>query len=157
MVMTHLEYKITSEEIAREFVKLGVVIPLSFALVGGLVIHYDKHNNPTALYVVSAMVSLAFLMLQGIAFWYFRHPNFYEFKITDELVEYKTNNDGYKVGLTSIQRIETSRTLGGETSTIDYFFVTDSGKRFKVPKIHKLPDGKIVKATMRANPAIIKK
>ncbi|MDR7090235.1 MULTISPECIES: hypothetical protein [Cellvibrio] len=156
MAKTYLDYQITSEDIAWEFLKLGIVIPLSFALVGGLINHYGKQNEPATLYVVGGMISIVFLILQGIAFWYFRHPNFYEFKITHEVVEYKTNSEGYQLPLASILRIETSRTIGGETSRIDYFFVTDSGKSFKVPKIHKLPDGKIVKIMMEANPAIVK-
>lgn len=156
MAKTYLDYQITSEDIAWEFVKLGIVIPLSFTLVAGLINHYGKQNEPATFYVVGAMISMVFLILQGIAFWYFRHPNFYEFKITDDIVEYKTNSEGYQLPLASIQRIETSRTIGGETSIIDYFFVTDAGKSFKVPKIHKLPDGKIIKIMMKANPAIVK-
>jgi hypothetical protein len=156
MARTYLDYQITSEDIAWEFLKLGIVIPLSFALVAGLINHYGKQNEPATFYVVGGMISIVFLILQGIAFWYFRHPNFYEFKITNEVVEYKTNSEGYQLPLASILRIETSRTIGGETSMIDYFFVTDSGKSFKVPKIHKLPDRKIVKIMMEANPAIVK-
>ena len=157
MARIFLDYQITSEEIANEFVKLGIVIPLSFVIGGGLIFYYGKPTDAAPFYAVGAMALLAFVMLQGIAFWYFRHPNFYEFKITDEHVEYKTKKEGYRVELASIQRIETSRTIGGETSSISYFFVTEAGKVFNIPKIHNLPDGKIVKTLLEAKPGIVKK
>ncbi len=157
MTMIYLDYQISSRDIAREFVKMGVVIPLSFALVGALFIYYGQKTEPAAIYAIATMVSLSFLLLQSIAWWYFQHTNFYAFRISADTVEYKTKAGGYRLELNSIQRIQTSRTLGGETSTIDYFLVTNAGESFKVPKIHKLPDGKIIKILMKANPAIIRK
>lgn len=157
MAVTYLDYQINSRDIAREFVTMGIAIPLSFALVGALIIYYGQKNQPAAVYAIATMVSLSFLILQSIAWWYFRHPNFYVFRITADTVEYKTKIGGYRLELNSIERIQTSRTLGGETSTIDYFLITNTGESFKIPKIHKLPDGKIIKILMKANPAIIGK
>ena len=45
MARTFLDYQITSEEIANEFVKLGIVIPLSFVIGGGLIFYYGKPSS----------------------------------------------------------------------------------------------------------------
>lgn len=157
MASTHLHYQITNADIGREFVKLGIIIPLSFALVGSTIIYHGEHAlDNAALYALIGIVGLAILFLQGVAWWYFRHPDTHEFEITDSQVKYKTSNRGYEIALSDIQKIVTSRIIGSSTSRIDYFIETKNGQSFAIPKIHRLPDGKIIRALMKANPAITK-
>lgn len=157
MTTTHLHYEITNADIGHEFVKLGIVIPLSFALVGGAMIYYGKGSvDPAALYILPGMVIIGFIFLQGIAWWHFRNPNYHEFTITDERVEYRTQSGGFNLLLSDIQKIATSRVIGSNTSRIDYFLMTKTGETFSIPKLHKLTDGKIIKVLMGVNPAIKK-
>ncbi|QEY18786.1 hypothetical protein D0C16_24055 [Cellvibrio sp. KY-GH-1] len=157
MTRTHLHYEITNADIGHEFVKLGIVIPLSFMVVGGAIMYYGKGSiDPAARYFVPGMVIIGFLLLQGIAWWHFRHPNYHEFTITDERVEHRTQTGGFNLLLSDIQKIVTSRVIGSNSSRIDYFLKTKTGERFSIPKLHKLPDGKIIKILLEVNPSILK-
>ena len=144
----YFSYEKTNQEIARDFLFLGVIISLAFSLGSVVLVHFADKKGPLIFLIVFSLMPLA--IMGFISSLYFKNKKKNSFYVGAEEIFSDVGDVRYEILTADVFEVLVATQSGNATYTL----VLSNGEKYPLPKLHRVPEGEVLDALHIANKTI---
>lgn len=144
----YFSYEITNEEIARDFLFLGVVISLAFSFGSVALIYFAEKKGSLLFLIVFCLMPL--VVMGFISSLYFTKKKQNSFYIGAEKIFSDVGDVSYEILTADVLEVLVATQSGRAT----YTMALRNGEAHQLPKLHRVAEGKVLDALNIANKKI---